>query len=85
MKTVAQSHSANTVSPARKEAMKEGEGENEHENPDLNAGHVQESSRPGMAGKSGGWDKHAKRKIVVNPIESENPGPVIEPHGIKRV
>jgi hypothetical protein len=58
---------------------------NEHHNPDLNPGHVEESSRPGMAGKSGGWGTNVTRKLIVNPIDTQDPGPRVEPNGIKRV
>jgi hypothetical protein len=60
-------------------------GKNEQENPDVNPGNVQESSRPEMGGQSGGWDKGVTRKQVVKPIDTNQFKPIIEPHGIKRV
>jgi hypothetical protein len=59
---------------------------NEHENPDLNAGHVQESSRSSLRGEVGGWIVKVDRPLVVKPNEERSSdGPVIEPHGIRRV
>ena len=58
----------------------------EHENPDTNPGHVQESSRPKQDKVVGGWDPKVVRKLIVKPIEDgSNYDQEIEPHGIKRI
>jgi hypothetical protein len=61
-------------------------GKNEHVNPDLNAGHVQESSRPEFENEAGGWKANIDRPVVVKPNEQkDSDGQVVEPHGIRRV
>ena len=69
-----------------KEASIANKEKSDHGNPDLNAGHVQESSRPELESKLGGWNAKVDRPLVVKPIENEDgEGPALEPHGIRRV
>ena len=62
------------------------EAKSENQNPDLNAGHLQESSRPELKNQAGGWKTDVDRPLVVKPNDDEAlEGPAVEPHGIRRV
>jgi hypothetical protein len=74
---------ANARGKAASQANKD---KNEHVNPDTNAGHVQESSRSELEERTGGWNANVDGPLIVKPIEEkDSDGPVIEPHGIRRV
>ena len=60
-------------------------GKHNYDNPDSNPGHVESTSRPGLENKAGGWNSDVERTLIVKTNEKNPNGPVIEPHGIRRI